>query len=1031
MIFNVNENIRIKINKNKKLKDAIHDVVSKLDKDEWLTVKDLTKEIKKFNVTISPSILSNILKDWIDNPKNNNIFLPTDVDWLYYDKENDIVFTTIKFKSKPVIGKSRKKIKEEEEKKNEELRKKSILNLKIENDISVIPNEVIENVVSNLDINLLQDIKKHINISILSNKIKPIYEEAWKYMIKYLKSNHVKLKPQWKRHEPNENWVIPKKSDLDIYQPVWYFKYGKSIIDDIDIDNNLLVITYHNEKKRFKLNSVLNNKSIRIDKKYLKKDIDDKNKRILYLYEVECDIPIYHKTRETYGIIDKINKQNIIISISNKKIKIPFRNFLISQNILIDKKYKIDNNIDKNYKRINIDDIKKNDYIKFNKFDDTSKYRYGKIDDVNNEYFTINNIVYYKNEILSCYKKEQEQKKYSIDKTLQPLKIGEKIKSIEELKIGDIIQYHGKKYIYTKTYSKTIEIENPIGKIVQFNSYSVEVDYIDDIDAFKYENGISHFYILISEKDKIYKIQTKKDKEDNKTKEDDKDWKQITISNIKNIDIGDTIKYYNSFKREYEIVKIDDKYSTQFRLSNGQLIYYTSLYNYTTNWVKIKHKNNNNDDKILDKWEKINDLNVLEKNDKVKLIHKYNRKNVSYLTIDDKTSMYVTAKKIDGTIIYLNLDIYDIYIEKKTSSNYNVDEVKSLGKKIENGLLNKILWELVKDIKDVKKNDIIKINYYSIAKYIGKVNDIKHNFFYIKFNVDGKKETMAIHDRDIKQNKVFKKIWEKVDDISELKLNDKIQILNKHLIKIAKINSINNNNVIAVTNDTEIINLTILLKNNKNIYILKKIQNKNFETKKNSNDNGWLKITKIENIKIGYKIKFNYITGIVKSIDGNYVSYENIKDKSIGHASLYVLLSSGMYKKNTTEKTKINKYKGFKIEQIKDISDIKKGDKLVYINNNSKYITYINAMNKDVIVRTDIYATIIHSKWDYIKDKLWKIKDNKLITNIYKLKKGLKFKYHKEKCNVVNISYSKQYITLQCKSMTVSHNFQFLNIYKL
>jgi hypothetical protein len=134
------ENLRIKVNKYKKLRDSIHDIILSLKKDEWINIKDIIKKLEEFNINISEYILNKILIEWMDNPSNNNVFLPTDTDWLYYDKKNKILFSTIYYKE-PTIGKYREKIKNDELENQEKERKKLRLDLKLENEISTKPNK--------------------------------------------------------------------------------------------------------------------------------------------------------------------------------------------------------------------------------------------------------------------------------------------------------------------------------------------------------------------------------------------------------------------------------------------------------------------------------------------------------------------------------------------------------------------------------------------------------------------------------------------------------------------------------------------------------------------------------------------------------------------------------------------------------------------------------------------------------------------------------------------------------------------------
>lgn len=107
------------IDTNRKLRDAIHDIfVDELDYGKEMKLDELSKKLKeKFNILISEEILGKLLfEDWWRN-NDYTIFREKDKKWLDVWPFRKTVERK-KPKTTPPLGKSKRKIKSEENKPN-------------------------------------------------------------------------------------------------------------------------------------------------------------------------------------------------------------------------------------------------------------------------------------------------------------------------------------------------------------------------------------------------------------------------------------------------------------------------------------------------------------------------------------------------------------------------------------------------------------------------------------------------------------------------------------------------------------------------------------------------------------------------------------------------------------------------------------------------------------------------------------------------------------------------------------------------
>lgn len=114
-MLNINEELKVKTDR--KLKDAIHDIVTSLNENEFFDLGTISNILRhQYNIYITPNLLERFLLLWDDD--KDTIFKKSDKKWLSWDSKEKIIENNIKKGNrKPVLAKSRKKLikKEEEE----------------------------------------------------------------------------------------------------------------------------------------------------------------------------------------------------------------------------------------------------------------------------------------------------------------------------------------------------------------------------------------------------------------------------------------------------------------------------------------------------------------------------------------------------------------------------------------------------------------------------------------------------------------------------------------------------------------------------------------------------------------------------------------------------------------------------------------------------------------------------------------------------------------------------------------------------
>jgi len=114
-MFNI-LNEEVKIRSDKKLRDAIHDIVVTLESDEFFNIVDISNILRdEYSTFVTPKLLLRLLTLWKDD--KYGVFTRDDKTWLSWDEDEEMIENNIKKRKRPsILGKSRKRIKKEEEK---------------------------------------------------------------------------------------------------------------------------------------------------------------------------------------------------------------------------------------------------------------------------------------------------------------------------------------------------------------------------------------------------------------------------------------------------------------------------------------------------------------------------------------------------------------------------------------------------------------------------------------------------------------------------------------------------------------------------------------------------------------------------------------------------------------------------------------------------------------------------------------------------------------------------------------------------
>jgi len=957
-------NESIKVDKYKKLKDSIHDIVTKIPKDKWLTVSELSKKLKEHNINMPTSLLAKFLTDW-KNGKKNPIFLPLDSEWLFFDSDNNSVFSTLHFQQPPSMGKSRRKISEKEKKEAEEAeekkRKSDIEKLKEQDKAinSPIPSEVILDTFQEVDVSDVTNIMKNLYTSIESGEIESLYEPAWEQMIKIGTTPiseggfGLELKDDtWEQHKPDDQWVVPEEKDLDKGVPVWYFKYGKGVIDDVT--DNMLEIKFDDidgkkTDKKLKTFAVLKNKSIRINKDYVKNNSNKKGYDIAYLKDLKVNDEIYHKTRKKDGVIKSIPTimdKDIKLTIDDKTVKLTVGEFLRDQNILTKEKTKSTVTSSTNGSSIwkpikTINDFKDNVNI-----GDQIKYGIGNIVanildiDYDTDKVTIkttfnNSFEWDLNRLIDMNVRLKEGK---IDGDLV------KVKDVSELEVGMPVMYGGIKIKgnVSEINSHQIIIRNEHGVIITCG-------FLCDL------LGIEHFIDKIG----IWKIIPKKEDE----------W--IKITNVKDLKIGDQIQY--SEKRIDGIIKKMDDSLMFVDNEFGASVHWNKYYFTGTIGIWKKRK-----PKVKFKWEMVHNVSFLKKGDTVKAMKKsaiwINKSEniIGEITNIYKTQMMNDPNSSDELTIKLNDGTETKVRTKDITNTYKKVYIKDKPKQLdmfdqENRELNKFNkdkpfdindYEKVTNIKELSEGDTV---YLEFKKKVGKIEKINNGLISIKG--DGLNITIA--GLSVTNGNVYKRKnnltsfsdaykttgnigfnkdkstggdWVKIKSPSEFRKGLKV----KHGNTIYTIDSIVGGTVSMKDKFGSSETWTTKGYIREGIYKqLTKIVDK---TQTSKNDTEWIKITDPSELKkdmtVKYKDKEYTVSSIYNTSSGPSITLTH-PGGSIGW-DLKNIIKSGIYKKS--DKTTQNIPDG--LTRVKDYSELSKG-MIIYINGKRKRTNHVNSKRID------------------------------------------------------------------------------------
>jgi hypothetical protein len=121
----------VKIKSNKKLRDAIHDIIIELNETDSYNLGEICNILRnKYDIYITPDLLNRLLYLW-KKKKKDDIFQENDIRWLNWDSKKKEIKNNLILKNKSILGKSRRKIiRDEEIKKLNVLKEKGWIKLR-------------------------------------------------------------------------------------------------------------------------------------------------------------------------------------------------------------------------------------------------------------------------------------------------------------------------------------------------------------------------------------------------------------------------------------------------------------------------------------------------------------------------------------------------------------------------------------------------------------------------------------------------------------------------------------------------------------------------------------------------------------------------------------------------------------------------------------------------------------------------------------------------------------------------------------
>jgi len=371
MYFKLNE--EIKVRNNKKLRDAIHDIVVTLEVDEYFDVSTISNILRDdFNIFLSPKLLERFIVYW--NDSKDSIFSRDDNKWLFWDSSEQFIENNlIRVKKRGVLGKSRRRlIKKEKDDRIKTVRKSGWIKIKDgrfvyygpksfkitdkdEITITKYEKEKYEKYENPITPELISKIfildhpddaieySNSINNDIKMDKITSnpkhggsYYDECFKLMIKIAKEEELDTKRGWdKKYAPSllKKRILRKKKRKD-YEEEQESESLKTVITDrdksleelktvIDIDKKyyILLTKYNTTKKIFMIKKIVYNNITISEDKY-----EDGYYKIIDKDNIVFFQSMLHFKRAIEGGIkdDKGNVFNVIEDDETTKIKIFF-----------------------------------------------------------------------------------------------------------------------------------------------------------------------------------------------------------------------------------------------------------------------------------------------------------------------------------------------------------------------------------------------------------------------------------------------------------------------------------------------------------------------------------------------------------------------------------------------------------------------------------------------------------------------------------------------------------------------------------
>ncbi len=308
-----------------KLRDAIHDIITNLDVDEYYDLGTISNILRSdYKLFITPNLIKKFLENWKKGNDDNTVFRHADGNWLKWVDSEEILQNNLKSERLPRLGKSRRKIEKAErgdvKKEGGWIKSKdgtwkfiNKSNVKSNSNLPITKyqrdkyekweNPITEDLIKKVFVlnhpKEATDIKNHISNAIQTGVIssKPengedYYEECWLYMIEIGRGRSLDKYRDYLKYAPTRIKtkvlaIRDKKKKVDDTK-IFDREKGRdelSKILDLNERHYVVVMKFDNKRNRFLLKNLfagyvdiskeLYNDSYAIVLKLNKDDVDD------------------------------------------------------------------------------------------------------------------------------------------------------------------------------------------------------------------------------------------------------------------------------------------------------------------------------------------------------------------------------------------------------------------------------------------------------------------------------------------------------------------------------------------------------------------------------------------------------------------------------------------------------------------------------------------------------------------------------------------------------------------------------------